>query len=79
MTVASDVPKFEMDKITYQNAMKWYNFDPFVKGRTRENSTVAALRAEAGDHDVEIRAFDKGRFDKQVGINLGELVGQATA
>ena len=62
----------------YQNAMKWYSFDPF-QHRSKQNSTVAALRAEAGTHDVEIRPFDKGRFTKQIGIDLGELQARATA
>jgi len=59
--------------------MRWYSFDPFVNGRTRENATVGALRAEAGDHDVSIRSRDKGRFEKSVGIELGELAKNATA
>jgi predicted TIM-barrel fold metal-dependent hydrolase len=40
-----------VDKITHQNAMRAYQFDPFAH-RTRESSTVAALRAEAADVDV---------------------------
>ncbi|MCU1392452.1 MAG: amidohydrolase 2 [Ilumatobacteraceae bacterium] len=76
--VAAGVPDDELDKISYQNAMKWYSFDPF-QHRAKADSTVAALRAEAGDHDVEIRPFDKGRFTKQVGIDLGDLQAKATA
>jgi predicted TIM-barrel fold metal-dependent hydrolase len=77
--VASDVPADELNKITYQNAMRWYSFDPFVAGRTPERSTVGALRAEAGDRDVSIKSSDKGRFQKSVGIELGKLAGSATA
>ncbi|GAA2731243.1 amidohydrolase family protein [Actinocorallia aurantiaca] len=77
--VAADVPADELNKITYENAMRWYSFDPFVNGRTRQNATVGALRAEAGDHDVSIRSRDKGRFTKSVGIELGELAKNATA
>jgi len=77
--VAADVPADELNKITYENAMRWYSFDPFVNGRTRQNATVGALRAEAGDHDVSIRSRDKGRFEKSVGIELGELAKNATA
>ncbi|GAA0957862.1 amidohydrolase family protein [Actinocorallia libanotica] len=77
--VAADVPDDELDKITYQNAMRWYSFDPFVGGRTKENATVGALRAEAGDHDVSIRSTDKGRFEKTVGIEMGKLAQNATA
>jgi predicted TIM-barrel fold metal-dependent hydrolase len=76
--VATGVPADELNKITYQNAMRWYSFDPFVN-RTREQSTVGALRAEAGDHDVSIKSSDKGRFQKSVGIELGKLAATATA
>jgi predicted TIM-barrel fold metal-dependent hydrolase len=76
--VAAGVPDDEVNKITYENAMRWYSFDPFVN-RTRAQSTVGALRAEAGDHDVTIKAYDKGRFEKSVGIDMGKLAGSATA
>ncbi|SEF58821.1 Predicted metal-dependent hydrolase, TIM-barrel fold [Thermomonospora echinospora] len=77
--VAADVPDDDLNKITYQNAMRWYSFDPFVGGRTKDNGTVAALRAEVAGHDVSIRSYDKGRFQKQVGIEMGKLAEQATA
>ncbi|MCU1388590.1 MAG: amidohydrolase [Ilumatobacteraceae bacterium] len=76
--VAAGVSDADLAKIGYENAMRWYSFDPF-QHRAKEQCTVAALRAEAGDHDVEIRPFDKGRFTKQVGIDLGELQARATA
>jgi predicted TIM-barrel fold metal-dependent hydrolase len=64
--VAATVPDDEMNKITFENAMRWYSFDPFAH-RAREQSTVAALRAEAAGHDVTIRPFDKGRIERKVG------------
>ena len=75
---AAGVPDSDLLKIGYQNAMKWYSFDPF-RHRSLAQSTVGALRAEAGDHDVVIRPFDKGRFTKQVGISLGDIQERATA
>lgn len=78
MAVAAGVSDADLDKMTHLNAMQWYSFDPFAH-RTREQSTVGALRAEAGDHDVTIRPFDKGRFEKQIGIDVGELQAKATA
>jgi hypothetical protein len=33
----------EIDKITYQNAMRIFRFDPFTE-RRKEDSTVGALR-----------------------------------
>jgi predicted TIM-barrel fold metal-dependent hydrolase len=78
-SVAADVPRAELNKITYENAMRWYSFDPFAH-RSKEKSTVGALRAEAAGHDVEIRPFDKGRFQRSGhGTNLGELAKSATA
>ena len=70
--VARDVPAEELNKITYQNAMRWYSFDPFAY-RAKERSTVGALRAEAGDHDVSIKSSDKHRFEKSVGVSIGKL------
>jgi len=70
--VTAGVPDDEVNKITYENACRWYNFDPF-KHRTREQCTVGALRAEAGEHDVAIRSFDHGRFERTVGVSLGSM------
>ena len=46
-----DVSDADINKITHENAMRWYRFDPFAH-RPREQCTVAALRAEVPDHDV---------------------------
>jgi len=79
MSVSGDVPTAELNKITYENAMKWYSFDPFIH-RSKEQSTVGALRAEAAGHDVSIRSLDKGRFERtHKGIDLGEMQSKATA
>jgi predicted TIM-barrel fold metal-dependent hydrolase len=42
------VPDDEVAKITYENAMRIYQFDPFAH-RPKEKATVGALRAEAKD------------------------------
>ena len=70
--VTAGVPDDEVNKITYENACRWYQFDPF-EHRTREQCTVGALRAEAGDHDVATRSFDHGRFERTVGVSLGTM------
>ncbi|MBG0855756.1 amidohydrolase [Streptomyces spinoverrucosus] len=75
--MAADVPDDELNKITYQNAMRWYSFDPFVGGRTRETSTVGALRTEAAGHDVSIKARGKGRSPSAT--TLADLAANATA
>jgi len=76
--VAREVPDAELAKIAHENAMRWYSFDPFAE-RPRERCTVAALREEASGHSVEIRSYDKGRFVRQKGADLGKLASQATA
>jgi predicted TIM-barrel fold metal-dependent hydrolase len=77
-TAAEGVPKDELDLIGWENAARWYSFDPFAH-RPKERSTVRALRTEAAGHDVSIRSFDKGRFEHTVGADLGKLARQASA
>ncbi|MBX6389428.1 MAG: amidohydrolase [Frankia sp.] len=69
----------DINKITYENAMRWYSYDPFAH-RPKERCTVGALRAEAAGHDISIRSFDKGRYEiRHEGISLGEMQARATA
>ena len=67
----------EITKMTHENAMKWYRFDPFAT-RPREQCTVAALRVEVAGHDVSEKAYDAGRYEKSK-VDLGELQARATA
>jgi predicted TIM-barrel fold metal-dependent hydrolase len=67
----------DVDKITHENALRWYRFDPYAH-RPKERCTVAALRAEAEGHDVAVRSMDTGRRERS-DISLGELAGRATA
>ncbi|SEA36125.1 MULTISPECIES: amidohydrolase family protein [unclassified Mycobacterium] len=53
---ANSVPDDEINKITHENAMRWYNFDPF-QHISREQATVGALRKAAEGHDVSIQAL----------------------
>jgi predicted TIM-barrel fold metal-dependent hydrolase len=46
----------EIQMVTWQNACRWYQFDPFAH-RSREQSTVGALRAEASDVDTTPREY----------------------
>jgi len=50
----ADVPVETVDKITHENAMRLYSFDPFAI-RSQEQCTVGALRAEVGDVDTTTR------------------------
>jgi predicted TIM-barrel fold metal-dependent hydrolase len=53
-----EVSDEEIDKMTHLNAMKLYHFEPFAHV-PKEQATVGALRAAAGDHDVTIQALSK--------------------
>lgn len=53
-----DVPDDEINKITHENAMRLYHFEPF-KHIPREQATVGALRKQAEGHDVSIQALSK--------------------
>ncbi|MCY3634904.1 MAG: amidohydrolase family protein [bacterium] len=52
------VTEAEAAKITHENAMRWYSFDPFTHV-PREEATVGALRAAAANHDVSIRSMSR--------------------
>jgi predicted TIM-barrel fold metal-dependent hydrolase len=47
----TDLTDAEIDKITHENSMGFFQYDPFSK-RPREQCTVGALRAEAAGWDV---------------------------
>lgn len=53
-----DVPDDEIAKITHENAMRWYQFDPFAH-IPRERATVGALRRQAEGHDVSIMSLSR--------------------
>jgi hypothetical protein len=72
-----NVPDADLNKITYENAMRWYRFDPFAH-RAKDQCTVGALRAEAKGHDVSLKSMNK-RNQAPLEISLGELAARATA
>jgi predicted TIM-barrel fold metal-dependent hydrolase len=76
--VTDGVPDEEINKISHENAMRWYSYDPFAH-RSKAESTVGALRAEAAGHDVAIRSRDKGRYERKLGADLGKLAKNASA
>ncbi|CAI7974632.1 MULTISPECIES: amidohydrolase family protein [unclassified Parafrankia] len=45
-----------IDKITHENAMRVFSFDPYSV-RPRENCTVGALRKEAEGHDISVQSY----------------------
>ncbi|MCL2586359.1 MAG: amidohydrolase [Streptosporangiales bacterium] len=52
--VKHNVPDDDINKMTHENAMRWYQFDPFTSV-PKEQATVGALRASVADHDVSIK------------------------
>jgi predicted TIM-barrel fold metal-dependent hydrolase len=63
MKYLEGVPDAEVNKITHENAMRLFSYDPFAV-RPREQCTVGALRAEAADVDVSIRPRREGHQKK---------------
>lgn len=53
---AAGVSASDAAKMTHENAMRWFSFDPFVHV-PKDQATVGALRAQAGDHDITVRAM----------------------
>jgi predicted TIM-barrel fold metal-dependent hydrolase len=56
---AAAVPDDEVRKITHENAMRIFSFDPFAV-RAKEQSTVGALRAEAAAASVDVSIKSAG-------------------
>ena len=77
--VTAGIPDAHVAKMSYENACRWYSFDPFVH-RPKERCTVGALRAEAAGHDVSIRSYDKGRYAQAgvAGMSLDQLAARST-
>jgi amidohydrolase family protein len=75
----NQVPDNEINKITYENAMRWYSFDPFTH-IAREQATVGALRKAAEGHDVSIQARSHHKRDSSLGASsLQAQLDRATA
>jgi hypothetical protein len=49
------VPDEDINKMTHENAMRWYSFDPF-RHVARDQATVGALRRQAEGHEVSIQS-----------------------
>ena len=54
LVTLAGVPDDQINKISHENAMRHYQFDPF-QYRDRSQCTAAALRAESPDVDVITR------------------------
>ncbi|MDO9484997.1 MAG: amidohydrolase family protein [Actinomycetota bacterium] len=67
----------EIEKVTWQNAARWYQFDPF-QHRSRKESTVGALRAQAGDVDTTPREYGQGDHSHGLSHNASQFLGAQT-
>ncbi|MBM3673912.1 MAG: amidohydrolase [Actinobacteria bacterium] len=74
---AADLADSEIDAITHENAMRFFRYDPFST-RPREQCTVGALRAEAGDWDVSERSTARTQKAKREGyVKINDLTATA--
>ena len=75
---ANNVTDAETNKMTYQNAMRWYHWDPFTHV-PKDQATVGALRKASEGHDVTIQALSKhdhgGASFADFAANAKELTG----
>jgi predicted TIM-barrel fold metal-dependent hydrolase len=71
----NNVPDDEIKKMSYQNAMRWYSFDPFSH-ITEAQATVGSLRKAAEGHDVSIRALSKHK-DERAGASFADFTASA--
>jgi predicted TIM-barrel fold metal-dependent hydrolase len=73
MKYLDGVSDAEVNKITHENAIRLFSYDPFSV-RPREKCTVAALRAEATDVDTSLMARNPKHERKQVfAADLGAI------
>jgi len=72
---ANNVPDDEINKMAYQNAMRWYSFDPFSH-ITQAQATVGSLRKAAEGHDVSIRALSHHK-DARSGSSFADFAASA--
>jgi hypothetical protein len=63
-----DVTDAEINKITHENAMKLYHFEPFAHV-PKDQATVGALRKAAEGHDVAVRALSHARTGEKTSVS----------
>jgi hypothetical protein len=61
----------DIDKMTHENALRWYSFEPFGH-MSREQATVGALRQTAEGHDVSIHALSRHQTGERAANALAE-------
>jgi predicted TIM-barrel fold metal-dependent hydrolase len=75
MKSLAGVPDNEINQMTHENAMRFFQFDPFSV-RPREECTVGALRAQAADVDLEFKRT--GKVSDGKGVSITSLAAKAS-
>jgi len=74
--VAAQMSDDEIEKVTWSNAARWYQFNPF-EHRRREEATVAALRAQAADVDTTPREYGSGEHSHGLDHNATRFLSRS--
>lgn len=73
-----DLTDAEINLITHENAMRFFQYDPFAH-RPREEATVGALRARAADVDVSLQGSGRAPRDPAEGpITIIDIINAAS-
>ncbi|HZN15261.1 MAG TPA: amidohydrolase family protein [Acidimicrobiales bacterium] len=75
MKSLAGVPDDEINKMTHENAMRLFQFDPFSV-RPRDECTVGALRAQATDVDLGMKRT--GKVSDGKGVSITSLAAKAS-
>ncbi|MBA3654784.1 MAG: amidohydrolase [Actinobacteria bacterium] len=75
MKSLAGVPDDEVNKMTHENAMRFFRFDPFAV-RPRDECTVGALRAQATDVDLGFKRT--GKVSDGKGVSITSLAAKAS-
>jgi predicted TIM-barrel fold metal-dependent hydrolase len=72
------IPDDEVNQMTHENALRFFQYDPFAH-RPRPEATVAALRAEAAGHDISPHGTGRAPRDPAEGpITILDIVNAAS-
>ena len=72
-------PTTSINKITYENAMRWYSLRPVRAPGRRSSPRSARCAPRPPVTTSSIKSSDKRRFEKSVGVSIGKLAASATA
>ena len=79
MAAQYDVPDAELDKITHENAMRWYRFDPFAHRSRGSSAPSARCGPRSPATTCPSARWTQGRYADAAKISLAELAANATA